>query len=187
MKKFFLILLISISNLLLAQKENIDSKIIFKDGTELNTKIKFRVNMFANDQIDESSVAFKNVLIMDKNNKFVKTPSSIIQRIDFTDLKGIERHFVKMPDYKNLVEVKYDGKIKWYKLYDIHAYDRSTTVQDYLYIGDKSYFFSILKNNPKKLKEFFSNRTDLFPLIEKINYNRLNEEDLYSLLKKYDE
>ena len=39
----------------------------------------------------------------------------------------------------------------------------------------------------KKLKELMYDRPDLFQLIEQINYNRLKDEQLIEVLKKYDE
>lgn len=174
---------------MIAQKENIDAKITFKDGTEKSSKIKFRVNMVWNDLIDESSVAFKNVLIMDQNNEFVKVPSSTIQKIEFTDLKNKKRVFVSHLEYKYLVEMIFDGKkIMWIRDYDIHGYDGSTQQTDFFHKGNmKRIALGIFTNNRKKLKELTNDRPDLIPLIEKINYDKLKDEDLIQVLLKYEE
>lgn len=170
-----------------SQRTTVDAKITYNDGHSENAKVLVATSLFDPKVMDIMSIAGNKITIEASDGKKDKILSTEIQKLDFTDLKGRERHFAKMPDYKNLVEIKYDGKAKWYKLYDKNAYDRSTTVQDYIYVGSKGYFFSILKNNQKKLKEFFADRADLFPLIDKINYNRLNEDDLYALLKKHEE
>ena len=187
MKNIFYLFLFFLGTLFNAQRTTVVAKITFNDGRTEDSKIYVITNLFDSKLLDEKSVAGKKITIASADGKKVKLLAADIQKIDFTDFKDKERHFTKMPGYNNLVELKYDGKVKWFKLYGENAYDHSTTMQDYLYIGNKSYFFSILKNNPKKLKEFFAGRTDLYPLIDNINYNKLNEKDLYTLLRKYDE
>ncbi|WP_374465663.1 hypothetical protein [Chryseobacterium sp.] len=120
----------------------------------------------------------------------VKYPAPEIQKIEFTDLKNKPRTFIYFPSEstKTLVELVYDGKkIKWVKAYRRHGYDGSTLVSDVLFKGDIRQPLSILVNNRKKLKQLMVEKPELEPLIENINYNRLKEQDLIDLLKKYDE
>lgn len=187
MKNILCLFLILAGVFTFSQSTTVDAKITYNDGHSENTKVYVVTSLFDPKVMDIMSIAGNKITIEASDGKKIKILSTDIRNLDLSDLRDKERHFAKMPDYKNLVEIKYDGKAKWYQLYGKNAYDRSTTVQDYIYVGSKGYFFSILKNNQKKLKEFFADRADLFPLIEKINYNRLNEDDLYALLKKYDE
>ena len=189
MKNFLVLFLVLFTIVLHAQKENIDAKIIFKDGTEQNSKIKFRVNMFWSDLIDESSVAFKDVLVMDQNGKLIKTPSSLIQRIEFIDLKNKKRVFASRPEYKYLVEMLFEGKkLQWVRYYNIHSYDGSTQQTDYFHKPKmKTVALGVFSNNRKKLKELTGDRPDLIPLIEKINFDKLKEEALIEILQKYEE
>ena len=70
------------------QSENIDSKVTFVDGKEINTKIRFKVNLFWSDLIDESSIAYKTIQLIDKNGEISKTPSINFNKIEFIDLKN---------------------------------------------------------------------------------------------------
>lgn len=87
-----------------------------------------------------------------------------------------------------MVELLYDGqKIKWVRAYRRHGYDGSTLTSDVLFKGDIRQPLNLFVNNRKKLKELMADKPELEPLIENINYNRLKDEDLINLLKKYDE
>lgn len=172
-----------------AQKSEIDSKITFNDNRILNAKIPFITNLFDKNQIDEITLADKNIKILE-NGKKIKYSASEIKKIEFTDLKSKPRVFIYFPleSSKTLVELFYDGqKIKWLKAYRRHGYDGSTLTLDILYKGEVRQPMSLFVNNRKKLKELMADKPELEPLIENINYNRLKEQDLIDLLKKYDE
>lgn len=189
MKKLFSILLFFVFAVSFAQSGDIKSKITFQDGKEQIVKVRYRVNTIWKDLIDESSIAYGKIGILDTiNNKVNRISTDNIQKIEFTDLKNKYRIFIRMPEYKNLVEQIYLGKIKWVRFYYPHGYDRSTQQADHLYkVGSKMVGLSLFVNNRKKLKELMSDRPDIFPMIEQINYNRFKDEQLISVLEKYDE
>lgn len=187
--KNLLALFLFVYSLSFAQKSDIESKITFIDNRIVNAKIPFRTNLFESDQIDEITLSDKKVKILE-DGKMVKYPAPEIQKIEFTDLKNKPRTFIYFPSEstKTLVELVYDGKkIKWVKAYRRHGYDGSTLVSDVLFKGDIRQPLNILVNNRKKLKRLMVEKPELEPLIENINYNRLKEQDLIDLLKKYDE
>ncbi len=188
MKKFLVLFLVITSFWSAAQSNgNIDSKIVFNDGTILNTKVKFRVNMFWSDLIDEASITGKKIAVID-NDKVTKLLASDIESIEFTDLKNNQRTFKRLPDYKTLVEILYNGKILWYRVYYTNMYDGSTQQSDFMKKGnDKEIALGMFSNRRKKLKSLMSDRAELEPMIEKINYDKLKEEEVIELLKKYDE
>ena len=67
-------------------------------------------------------------------------------------------------------------------------YDHSQGSYEIIVKSPNEYvFLDFLTNNRKKLKEIMYDRPDLFQLIEQINYNRLKDEQLIEVLKKYDE
>lgn len=170
-----------------AQKSEIDSKIIFKDGRTLNAKIPFRVNLIWTDLIDETTISDKKVSILE-NGKKIKYHSSEIQSIEFIDLKNKRRFFVHVDDYREtLMEQVYDGKIKWYRNYYRNGFDGSKQKADVLYKDNNRLVLSILQNNRKKLKALTVDKPELESLIDKINYDKLKDEDLLNVLKKYDE
>lgn len=177
------------SHCLIAQKGIIDTKIIYKDGTEKNARVKFLTNWMWRDLIEESSIAFKSIPIVDENNKVKNISSSLVQKLEFVDLKGKSRTFVSHPQYKYLVEEIYDGKrIKWFRVYSISSYDHTTHQHNHLLKKyNKTVVLGVFSNNKKKLKELTKDRSDLIPLIDNINFDRLVEEDLIEVLKKYDE
>jgi hypothetical protein len=188
MKNLFALFLF-IYSISFAQKSEIESKITLSDNRVVNAKIPFKTNLFDSDQIDEITLSDNNIKILE-NEKAVKYPASEIQKIEFTDLKNKPRTFIYFPaeSTKTLVELIYDGKkIKWIKAYRRHGYDGSTLVSDVLFKGDIRQPLSILVNNRKKLKQLMVEKPELEPLIENINYNRLKDQDLIDLLKKYDE
>lgn len=189
MKRIFGLLLVFIYIISFAQKSEIDSKITFSDNHVLITKILFSTNLFDGKQIDEITLADKNIRIL-QNGKKIKYPASEIKRIDFTDLKNKPRVFIYFPleSTKSLVELVYDGKkVKWIRAYHRHGFDGSTLRSDVLYKGDLRQPMNLFVNNRKRLKALMSDRAELEPLIEKINYDKLNDEDLLNILKKYDE
>lgn len=172
-----------------AQKSEIDSKITFNNDQVLNAKIPFITNLFDGNQIDEITLADKTIKILEDGKK-VKYPASEIKKIEFTDLKNKPRIFVYFPaeSSKTLIEELYNGnKIKWFRSYQRHGYDGSTLSTDILYKGNIRQVLNILTNNRKRLKVLMADKPELEPLIENINYNRLKEEDLINVLKKYDE
>ena len=187
MKKLVLFLLL-ISGFAYAQTEYVPSKITFNDGKELNTKIRFHVNLFQENLIDEQSLIGKKIITGDEDIKDVKYLSSDIQKIEFTDLKGQPRIFINDPKYNGKVEILYDGKIKWYRTFYRNGYDHSTQLVDsFQKEGQKRVTLNIFKNNKKLLKELFADKPELIPEIDLINYNRLKKEDLIKILRKYDE
>lgn len=172
-----------------AQKSDIQSTITFNDDHVLNAKIPFITNLFDGNQIDEITLADKNIKILEDGKK-IKYSAAEIKKIEFTDLKNKPRVFVYFPaeSSKTLVEELYNGnKIKWFRSYHRHGFDGSTLVTDVLYKGNVRQAMSILINNRKKLKALMADKPELEPLIENINYNKLREEDLIDVLKKYDE
>ncbi|ASE62409.1 hypothetical protein H3Z85_02640 [Chryseobacterium indologenes] len=172
-----------------AQRSDIKSKILFNDNRIVEAEIPFRTNLFESDLIDEIAVADRKIKILE-NGKTIKYPASEIQKIEFTDLKNKPRTFIYFPaeSSKTLVELLYDGqKIKWVRAYRRHGYDGSTLTSDVLFKGDIRQPLNLFVNNRKKLKELMADKPELEPLIENINYNRLKDEDLINLLKKYDE
>ena len=188
MKKVIVLFIFILHSFFYAQSKDIDCKIKFVDGKELNAKIRFKVNLFWSDLIDESSIAYKTIQLIDKNGEISKTPSINFNKIEFIDLKNKKRVFIRMPEYDGLVELIYAGKIKWVRYYYPHGYDRSTQQADHFYKeGFKMVGLGLFSNSRKKLKELMYDRPDLFQLIEQINYNRLKDEQLIEVLKKYDE
>jgi len=172
-----------------AQKSDIQSTITFNDDHVLNAKIPFITNLFDGNQIDEITLADKNIKILEDGKK-IKYSAAEIKKIEFTDLKNKPRVFVYFPaeSSKTLVEELYNGnKIKWFRSYHRHGFDGSTLVTDVLYKGNVRQAMSILINNRKKLKALMADKPELEPLIENINYNKLREEDLIDVLKKYDD
>ncbi|MGX5683832.1 hypothetical protein ACWKWW_04660 [Chryseobacterium cucumeris] len=187
--KNLLALFLFIYSISFAQKSHIESKVTFSDNRTVDAKIPFITNLFDSNQIDEITISDRKVKILE-DGKVIKYQPSEIQKIEFTDLKGKPRIFIYFPleSTKTLVELVYDGKkIKWVKAYTRHGYDGSTLVSDVLFKGDIRQPLSILVNNRKKLKQLMIEKPELEPLIENINYNRLKEQDLIDLLKKYDE
>jgi len=176
-----------ISIISFGQKVQINSKVTMNDGRMIETKIPFRVSMIDSTLVNILSIVEKKVVLLE-NGKKIKYPASEIKKIEFTDLKNKSRIFVHIPDYqKTLVEQLYDGKISWYRGYYTHGFDGSVQQSDILYKNDIKQVLSIFVNNRKKLKELMADKPELESLIENINYNRLKEQDLIDLLKKYDE
>ncbi|MEJ5050119.1 hypothetical protein WH221_09770 [Chryseobacterium culicis] len=189
MMKNLLALFLFIYSISFAQKSQIESKVTFSDNRTVDAKIPFITNLFDSNQIDEITISDRKVKILE-NGQAIKYQPSEIQKIEFVDLKGKPRVFIYFPleSTKTLVELVYDGrKIKWLKAYRRHGYDGSTLTSDVLYKGDIRQPLSLFVNNRKKLKELTADKPELEPLIENINYNRLKEEDLIDLLKRYDE
>ncbi|MCY0977093.1 hypothetical protein PGH12_08035 [Chryseobacterium wangxinyae] len=186
MKKIsFLFILVSI--ICLGQKSDIDSKITMTNGKIIETKIPFRVNMFSRDLINELSVTDKYVVVF-QNGEKIKYLSSAIQRLEFTDLKNRNRTFVHAPDFQDvLVELLHDGKIKWYRSYFANGYDGSVQLSDFLVKNGTIQKLGLFVNNRKRLKALMSDKPELEPLIEKINYDKLSDQDLLNILKRYDE
>lgn len=180
-------LFILISCICFGQKSEIDSKITMTNGKVIETKIPFRVNMFSRDLINELSVTDKKIVLLENGEK-IKYSASTIQKLEFTDLKNKNRVFVHAPDFQDtLVEMLHDGKIKWYRSYFANGYDGSVQRSDFLSKNDTVQKLGLFVNNRKRLKALMGDRPELEPLIEKINYDKLNDEDLLNILKKYDE
>ena len=189
MKKFLFILSFFCFILGLSQSTVIDSKVTFVDGKKTNAKIRFRISFIYENEIYENSITQKNVVFVNEKGKKEKHLFNEFKSIEFIDLKGKERIFERPIEKYGLFELIYEGKkIKWYRDYNENMYDHSQGSYEIIVKSPNEYvFLDVLTNNRKKLKEIMSDREDLFPLIEEINYNRLKDEQLIELLKKYDE
>lgn len=189
MKKFFLILLISICNLILAQKENIDAKIIFSDGRVSNAKIPFRTSIFHSNEIYENSITQKKIFLINADNKKEKHLFSEFKSIEFVDLKGKTRLFERPIEKFGLFELVNDGKnIKWYRDYTENAYDHSQDSYDIFIRNDGKYeFFNLFTNYKKKLKELTSDKKELADFIDNCNFFNNTNPCLQEVFKKYNE
>ena len=189
MKKILFILSFFYFILGFSQSAVIDSKITFVDGKELNSKIRFRKSFFYENEIYENSITQKYVVLINEKGKKEKHLFNEFKRVEFTDLKGKVRIFERPIEKFALYELIYNGKkIKFYRDYTENMYDHSQGSYEIIVKNQNEYvFLDFLTNNRKKLKEIMSDRSDLFPLIDKINYNKLKDEDLIEILKKYDE
>ena len=140
-------------------------------------------------EIYENSITQKNVVFVNEKGKKEKHLFNEFKSIEFIDLKGKERIFERPIEKYGLFELIYEGKkIKWYRGYNENMYDHSQGSYEIIVKSPNEYvFLDVLTNNRKKLKEIMYDRPDLFQLIEQINYNRLKDEQLIEVLKKYDE
>jgi hypothetical protein len=189
MKKVIVLFIFILHSFFYAQSKDIDCKIKFVDGKELNAKVRFRVSMFYENEIYENSITQKNVVFVNEKGKKEKHLFNEFKSIEFIDLKGKERIFERPIEKYGLFELIYEGKkIKWYRDYNENMYDHSQGSYEIIVKSPNEYvFLDFLTNNRKKLKEIMYDRPDLFQLIEQINYNRLKDEQLIEVLKKYDE
>ena len=189
MKKVIVLFIFILHSFFYAQSKDIDCKIKFVDGKELYAKVRFRVSMFYENEIYENSITQKNVIFVNEKGKKEKHLFNEFKSIEFIDLKGKERIFERPIEKYGLFELIYEGKkIKWYRDYNENMYDHSQGSYEIIVKSPNEYvFLDVLTNNRKKLKEIMYDRPDLFQLIEQINYNRLKDEQLIEVLKKYDE
>ena len=110
----------------------IETKVVYKKSADtVITEIFVRTNLFDKTLVDEYSVIPKPVF------KEGKVKSSEIKYISFTDPKNNNRVFVPgsvTPGNRNkkLIEVMYDGRIKWYRLLNRSAYNGSCGAPDFL-------------------------------------------------------
>ncbi len=110
----------------------IEAKVVYKNSANtVIIEIFVLTNLFDKTLVDECSVISKPVF------KEGKVKSSEIKYISFTDPKNNNRVFVPgsvIPGNRNkkLIEVMYDGRIKWYRLLNRSAYDGSCGASDFL-------------------------------------------------------
>ena len=189
-KNTFYLFFLFISIMNYAQSVDIESKITFINGKEINSKIRFRTSFIYENSIYETSITQKNIILINDNDKKEKIQSAEVKKIEFKDLKGKQRIFQRPTDkFIFLCELIYDGKIlKWYKSYSENNFDHSDIVSDIL-INDKEIYqvFNILTNNKKRLKEITSDKPELLPIIEKFNFNRKADECFKEVVEIYNQ
>ena len=185
MKKLSILFLL-ISSFAFAQVVYVPSKITFKNGKVMDAKILFGIKRGNVDVLDEHDITDVFIRTGEKNGKYVKYPVADVKQVEFVDLQNRKRTFKWVAAYRNLVEVKYQGKISWYRLFS--RLDNTTQMTDYLQKGnDQRIVLSLFSDNKKNLEALTSDKPELVPLIEKINYNNFKEEDLLEVLKKYND
>lgn len=166
-------------------QNTLDADIITKNQDTLrNKKIKIIVTPIGLMETSDVTIILKVKIFDSIGNKEV-IHGRDIQRISFTDYKGVKRVYVTGKNENELVEIVHNGKIKWYKEYRRHGYDGSIMIF-YVWTNDKgltedTYMF----RSPKKvLKRITASKPELATLIDE---GTLDEEKIKLVLGKYDE
>ncbi|MFB6319044.1 hypothetical protein [Saccharicrinis sp. FJH54] len=143
MKKIILIFfLTTIHAFSYSQSEKINAQIILTSEDTLNIKFKVAVNLFYRDLIEEPSFKKKLTVFPDNKPKY-KIYAKDVKSLKFTDLTGQERIFKSTNEIERinkqnqLIEVKVEGKISWYRHYFRNLQDQSVTFVDYFIKDNK--------------------------------------------------
>lgn len=187
---WFLWILVSLPSF--SQKApGLEAKVVYKNSADtIITEILVRTNFFDKTLIDPCSVISKPVFTEGK------AKSTEINYISFIDPKNNKRVFVPgsvIPGNRNkkLIEVMYDGRIKWYRLMNRSTYDRSCVAPGFLVKdGQKTRFPAGNQPRKKVLKQVMNDRQDLFPAIDSIlqagDHYTKKEADIRMVLRAYD-
>lgn len=168
------------NNLPLRKDKKVYAQIIFKNGDTLKTYIKVAIPFYESDGLSEVSLNTKVTAII--NGEKVKFRAEQIESLRLVDFYFRDRKFILMG--KVLVEVLFDGKIKWYKNYYKRTNDQIEAFDLFLN-EDTGQFVSLgLFNNRKKLKEITITRADLVPFIESMD---VDDKNIMKLLEKFEE
>lgn len=181
LRLLILISLFSFPSKLNAQIE-IDAKIVLMNNDTLKTKIDVYANIFALDNISELSI--NRVVRTIVNRSIVKLKAENIKQMSFTDLKGNKRLFVQKNEA--LQELKFNGKIKWFRDYRRNAYDGTTAIFDLMIneFGEIIEIGTLTMSRRKKIKEITKHKPELIPFIDDM---KINDENYLKVLTKYDE
>ena len=80
-KNTFYLFFLFISIMNYAQSVDIESKITFSNGKEINSKIRFRTSFIYENSIYETSITQKNIILINDNDKKEKIQSAEDKKI----------------------------------------------------------------------------------------------------------
>ena len=108
MKKVIVLFIFILHSFFYAQSKDIDCKIKFVDGKELNAKVRFRVSMFYENEIYENSITQKNVIFVNEKGKkekhlFNEFKSTNLNTFLLVDCNKITQRFAEIRHLFNLV------------------------------------------------------------------------------------
>lgn len=165
----------------LREKKIIRAEIINVNGHTLKTYIKVTTNLFDSKLINELSI-LKNIKTI-SNNLITKVEAKELKSLRFIDLKNKERLFLS--NSKEMVELLFDGKIRWFRLYfqdssgSVSAFDFMTNIET-----KQNANLGLFNSKRKKIKEITLSRPDLISMIEN---SEMNDENILEILKKFNE
>ena len=168
-------------NVPLRNEKKVYAQIIFKNGDTLNTYIKVNIAFNRTDKLSEISLNKKVTAIIAEEK--VKYEAVEIKSLRFVDFFFRERKFVL--NGKELVEVMFDGKIKWYRNY-YKGYDDVVRSRNLFVSKDSNHIVDLgLFNKTRNiLKDMTSSRPDLIPFIESMD---VDDRNVIKLLKQFEE
>lgn len=166
----------------LRQEKKVYAQIIFKNGDTLKTYIKVKIPFYESDGLSEVSLNTK-VTAIEGDNK-IKYNAEDIQSLRIIDFYFRDRLFVSQ--HKQLEELMFDGKIKWYRSYYKGVKDDVIRSHDYLFHQEMKILANLgmLNNRRKKLKEITIAKPDLATFIDTME---IDDASILKLLKKFEE
>ncbi len=104
----FLYLIISFLSICISAQKTVDGKIILKSGEELHVPITF-----------SNPSSFTKIIKFTEKDEDKELNANELNSLNFTDLKSVSHHFIpwEFSNGTELVEVLYDGNIRWLKRY----------------------------------------------------------------------
>lgn len=167
-------------NLPLRNEKKVYAQIIFKDGDTLNTYIKVIIPFNEIDKLSEVSLNRTVTAVI--GGEKVKYGAEKIKSLRIADFYFRDRKFVLQS--KRLVEVMYDGKIKWYRDYIKSIKDDVIRSYDFLVNDEMNTLVNLgFFNNRKKLKEITSSRPDLITFIDSMD---VDDKNIMILMEKFE-
>lgn len=182
MRNIFCLLLVLFSTLCFGQK-SVDVMIIKNNNDTIYSQLRIERNLFDRKLIDEASFYRRLVLLDSNGKKTAKLKASDVKKLQFIDLKGVEKTYVNGGDV--LQRLVFDGKkIKWYKFLSQHMMDRSIQYFDYLVDQDnKRYNMGLFNSKRKKLLEATASKPEL---IDRIENSSLNDAEILGILSDFE-
>jgi hypothetical protein len=168
---------------LYSQTTPLKAKLILLDGDTLKGKVLAKPNVFSKTIFYESSINQRIRFIKESGEK-VKFKDEQVSTLEFTDLKGQKRTFVSK-NHIRLLEVLYDGKLKWYRDYfTTDVYQSNQSQYDLIFDENGKEFKITMFNSMKnKLKEVVKDDPELSEIIKN---SKMEDDNVLKILQLYD-
>ncbi|WP_299051801.1 hypothetical protein [uncultured Polaribacter sp.] len=183
-KKTFLGIFFFIS-LFTYSQNTIPVEIILKNNDTLIGEMKIRVNLFDKQLIYPTSFNEK-VKFYNSVGEKTKIKSKEVSKLTFTDLKGKNRKFVKIKEFKNhLVELVYSNKVHWYKHYYYDSYNHTeNTIEELFDENGKQFSIGLFNSYRKKMRKFTKENSNLIEFISSNDMKK--DENILKAIKMYE-
>lgn len=166
----------------MAQRE-FPAEIRLKSGDTLMGMLFVKTNVFNKDLLEITSFNEK-LKFYDEDGAKLKIKARDINELIFMGPDSKKRNFVKIGQFKTLVEAIYSNKVKWYKFYYLNSY-MERTVNEFFDEEGNNYSATIVVNNlRKKLKKLVKNDPEIVKFIDQ---NNMGTENILRIIKMYEE